>query len=307
MNILLNQAAMMAILIAICWVGPLTAVVFLRLRKRRARAARRSPLKENLLREPGHTLRARLEELRSDVHGSIYEATAVPLILAVTAFGQAQVVSAATLKMAVPVYVAMGISALGYLGVKLWKDGATLDDLRTGYDAEVAVGQELNRLMLQGAAVFHDVPGDNFNIDHVVVCTADVFAVETKGRTKRNGKGGTAEATVEYDGVSLKFPTYTTREPIEQSSRQAAWLSRWLTSAVGSPVRAQAVVALPGWFVRRTGRGGVWVYSGKELVGLPRAYGAQQLASRDVQRVAHQLEQRCRTVAPMLVDVEKVI
>jgi hypothetical protein len=42
------------------------------------------------------------------------------------------------------------------------------DNLRAGYDAELAVGQELDKLMREGAWVFHDVPGENFNIDHVV-------------------------------------------------------------------------------------------------------------------------------------------
>lgn len=307
MDTLLNQAALMAALVVICWIGPLSALVFLRLRKRRARATRRTPISGQLLREPGHTLRVQLEELRSDVHGSIYEATAVPLILAVTAFGQALYMDAALMARVTPIYVAMGVSAIGYLGVKLWKDGSRLDDLRAGLDAEVAVGQELNRLMLQGAVVFHDVPGENFNIDHVVVCTTGVFAVETKGFTKRNGKGGSAEATVEYDGKTLKFPSWTRQEPIEQARRQANWLSKWLTSAVGCSVRAQPVLALPGWFVKRTGRGDVWVYSGKELAGLPKARGGQSLSQQDVQRIAHQLEQRCRTVAPMLAEVEKAV
>jgi len=43
------------------------------------------------------------------------------------------------------------------------------------------------------------------------------------------------------------------------------------------------------------------VLNGKELAGLLKACGAQCL-SPDVQRVAHQLEQRCRTVAPMLSE-----
>jgi hypothetical protein len=44
--------------------------------------------------------------------------------------------------------------------------GEELDNLRTGYDAELAVGQELDRLMRQGTIVFHDFPADGFNLDH---------------------------------------------------------------------------------------------------------------------------------------------
>jgi hypothetical protein len=42
--------------------------------------------------------------------------------------------------------------------------------------------------------------------------------------------------TVVANGESLKRPTWTTKEPLGPAERQAAWLARWLSSAVGSPV-----------------------------------------------------------------------
>lgn len=282
--------------------GPVSAIGILRLRKRRARADRRTPLNGQLLREPGHTLREQVEEARNDMQWGMFEASAIPLAVVALALGQSYVVSTASLLVAAPLYALIAIGMVVYTIHKMWKCGKRLDRLRAGLDGEVAVGQELNRLMLQGAIVFHDVPGEKFNIDHVVVCKAGVFAIETKGYTKRNGAGGAAEATVEYDGNVLRFPAWSRREPLEQSRRQAAWLSKWLSSAVGGPVRAQPVVALPGWFVKRTGRGDVWVYSGKELAGLPKARGAQGLGEQDMQRVAHQLEQRCRAVMPQMAN-----
>lgn len=87
-----------------------------------------------------------------------------------------------------------------------------------------------------------------------------------------------------------------------QAERQAAWLSKWLSSAVGSPVPVIPVLALPGWFVRRTGSGGVRVYSGKELLGLLSCRGGLRISSKDVQQIAHQIEQRCRTVAPRYAE-----
>ena len=53
--------------------------------------------------------------------------------------------------------------------------------------------------MRRGAYVFHDVPADNFNIDHVVVSGQGIFAVETKGFTKPKRGGGNADATVVFD------------------------------------------------------------------------------------------------------------
>jgi hypothetical protein len=181
---------------------------------------------------------------------------------------------------------------------RLVKPGGKLDNLRNGYDAEVAVGQELDQLMREGAAVFHDFPADGFNIDPIVIAPGGVFAVETKGYTKRNDTRGKPGATVVFDGNSLSFPHWSTREPVEQAERQAKWLARWVTSAIGEPVNVVAVLALPGWFVDRKGRGPVRVFSGRELGKLLKSAGAAPLKPETVQRVAHQIEQKCRDVAP---------
>jgi hypothetical protein len=40
------------------------------------------------------------------------------------------------------------------------------------------------------------------------------------------------------------------------------------------------------------------VFSGRELAGLLKARGSQSLSSDQMQRVVHQVEQRCRNVKP---------
>jgi len=204
-----------------------------------------------------------------------------------------------------PLFAALAIAFIACVTRKLWKTAERLDHLKAGFDAELAVGQELDQLMRQGAATFHDIPADNFNIDHVVISGEGVFAVETKGFTKPKQGRGRADATVVFDGKVLKFPTWSTKEPLEQAERQAAWLAKWLTSAVGFTVHVLPVVALPGWFVERAGRGDVRVFSGKELAGLLKSRGTQPLSAQDVQRIAHQVEQRCRTVAPRYDESDK--
>ncbi len=184
---------------------------------------------------------------------------------------------------------------------RLLRKSAEMDNLRAGYDAELAVGQELDQLMCQGARVFHDLPGEQFNIDHVVISPRGVFAVETKGYTKQigsDGRAGKTNATVIFDGSALRFPGWTTPEPLQQAERQAKWLSKWLSSATGDTHTALPVLALPGWFVDRQGRGGVRVYSGRELPTLLQALGTKSLTPDQLERAVHQVDQRCRTVAP---------
>src|SRR5580765_3182831 len=152
--------------------------------------------------------------------------------------------------------------------------------------------------MRKGAVVYHDFPAEGFNIDHIVISLQGVFAVETKGYTKPGDLPAKEGAKVTFDGKVLKFPTWTTREPIEQAERQAQWLSKWASSATGEQVLAWPVVALPGWFVERTGRSIVRVYSGRALGSLLNSGSGQSLSPQAMQRIAHQVEQRCRTVVP---------
>ena len=298
MRELVAQVAIVVGVLASCFVGPVLALYFLAYRKRQARTRRRSPIGIDLLRGPGHSLREQLDETSDDVLFDVMLLIVMPLLLLATFLAQGHVNGLPSMMHLAPVYA---LGALGFVAFsirKLMKAGARLDNLKAGFDAELAVGQELDQLMRQGAATFHDLPADSFNIDHVVISLDGVFAVETKGFTKPKQERGKAAATVSFDGNVLRFPTWTTKEPLEQADRQASWLAKWLTSAIGTPVHVLPVVALPGWFVERTGRGTVRVFSGKELSGLLKSRGATRLSPQDVHRIVHQIEQRCRTVSP---------
>ena len=298
MDVFAAQISVVFGVLAVCFSGPALALYFMLRRKRQARTRRRSPIGKDLLRGPGHSLREQLEVAGIDLSFDLALLMVVPLLTLSVFLAQAHVLGLPRVMHLSPIYAAFALAFIGWAVRKLWKTGIQLDNLRAGYDAELAVGQELDQLMRRGAFVFHDVPADNFNIDHVVVSSQGIFAVETKGFTKPNRGGGKADATVVFDGQVLKFPAWATKEPLEQAERQAAWLGKWLSSAIGASVTALPVLALPGWFVDRTGRGAIRVFNGKELAGLLEARGAQSLSAQQMQQVAHQMEQRCRTVAP---------
>lgn len=298
MGELAQQTALVVGLLGAIFVGPVLAVTFLVMRKRRARARRRSAVGIDLLRGPGHTLREQLDEANVDVLSDVFLLMLIPLMAVAIFLAQSQLRGQKGMLVIGLIYATLALGFVAFMVRKLWKAGERLDKLKAGYDAELAVGQELDQLMRKGAFVFHDLPAGNFNIDHVVVAAEGVFAVETKGFTKPKRGQGRADATVTFDGTMLKFPTWTTKDPLEQAERQADWLAKWLASATGSPVHALPVLALPGWFVDLKGRGGVSVYNGRQLAGLLQSRGARPLPKQDVQRIAHQVEQRCRTVAP---------
>jgi nuclease-like protein len=168
-----------------------------------------------------------------------------------------------------------------------------------GLGSTVKWQPERNSISSCCCRVFHDVRAEGFNIDHVVIGAAGVFAVETKARPKRPHGTGSQGATVTYDGSVLHFPGWQEREPLEHAKSRAEWLRRWLTSAVGEPVDVKPVLALPGWFVDRKASGDVIVINPKNATFLATRRGGHELAAQIIQRLAHQLEQRCRDMAPL--------
>lgn len=293
------QAGAVALVLAIAFIGPSIAIIFLLRRKRRRRALRRSPLTKNLLRSPGQSVREQLDEATSDLGFDVMGLALFPIMVAALLLAQQQAVGmrASMLDWVVPSCGVAIAVFIAYQVRKLVRAGHRIDDLRAGFDAELAVGQELDQLMRLGARVFHDFPAENFNIDHVVICPSGLFAVETKGFTKPKDIGGRAAATVTFDGRTLKFPSWTTAEPLDQAARQANWLAKWTSSAVGERISVTPVLVFPGWWVERKGRGETRVISGAEVESLL-SRTASGLPPQLMQRIAHQIEQRCRTVEP---------
>ena len=287
------------------FVGPAFAVVFLTRRKRRARALRRAPVARELLRGAGESLRQQLDEASEEVLWDLMLLQVIPLVLLATFLAQNLLRGMTGILPLAGIYAVGAAGFIAYGVRKLLRASVRLDNLRAGFDAELAAGQELDQLMRQGAHVFHDFPAEAFNIDHIVVSTMGVFAIETKGFTKVQQGNPRRNATVQYDGTSLRFPSWTTREPLEQAERQASWLARWLTSAIGDSVQVAPIVALPGWFVDDLTTGRKKVFSGRQLGGLLSASPGTPLSAQDVQRIAHQVEQRCRTVAPRYASANK--
>ena len=195
-----------------------------------------------------------------------------------------------------------------YIFFKLIRALPSLRQLRLGLDGELATGQELDQLMLEGYRVFHDVPGESasFNIDHVVVGRNGVFAIETKARSKPLNDDGKAEREVEYKDGVLIFPHYRNAKPLAQAEYQAKWMHKWLSAAVGKPVPVMPLVALPGWYVKRSEQNRVPVFNSLKCAAYFRHIGSAELSPDLQQQIVHQLDQRCRDIAPRVYPKKKI-
>lgn len=167
-------------------------------------------------------------------------------------------------------------------------------DYRLGFTGERLVGQELNKLMLEGCQVFHDFPlAKNWNLDHIVVAPSGVFAIETKMRRKGPRTGRQKAHEVIFDGKALQFPRYEDTASLEQARKQAARLAELLNGELAGAA-VKPVVTLPGWYVMSQGAGDVLVLNPKMLDSAILGGAAAALSAEQIAKIARRLEQEFR-------------
>lgn len=276
--------------------GPFVAGGLLVWRRKRARSRKRSPLSADMLRPPGYSLRLQIDALRDKADEDLLVLVAIPLLIYSVHLTQSHFFSVPESTFRALFGIIFGAVCTGWMSVRLLRRARRLDHMRIAIDAEMFVGQELDQLMRHGAVVFHDVPAEKFNIDHLMIARSGVFAVETKGRAKPIRGQGTKDASVVFDGSALHFPSWSEVKPIAQATRQAKWAAEWLTRAVGAQVDVKPVLAVPGWWIDRKSNS-LLVYNGKKPEFLL-SIRSPVLSDEMVKRISHQVEQRCRTVKP---------
>lgn len=254
----------------------------------------RPSFKKDLLRIPGGSRLRRLDNLNEQINLYQVYVISLPLIIYSALISYSYFQAAQPSLTVIWISSTICIAFIAYLVFNLVKLLSQRKRTRLGYEGELAVGQELNQLMLHGYRVYHDFPADTFNIDHIIVGSKGVFAVETRTRSKGTARKGSQEATVAYDGRMLTFADTTDFETIEQAEQQADWLSNWLTTGTGEPVAVRAIVTLPGWVVKRTSADGIPVVNPGQFTSLFEHIKPRPLSETMLNGIKDQLEQKCR-------------
>jgi hypothetical protein len=275
----------------------LTAVLYL-LRFYAKRKRSRTPLSRDRLPSPGQSLLVELDVINKELRGYYVFAVLSPATILAVHLLQSYFGGTEQNGIRLIVSVAGGISFCLfsiYKIIKLLKEKRTI---RIGYEGKLAVGRELDQLAHDRFHVYHGFPAETFNIDHIVVTQNGVFAIETKTYSKPAPIDRVEDATVEYDGRMLYFPKAVDYKTIDQAQQQAAWLSDWLGNAIGEPIAARAIVALPGWFVKRTSAEGIPVVNPNQFSSLFKYIKPRPLSDSMIMRINHQLDQKCGSVEP---------
>lgn len=267
-------------------------------RRLQSQKTRQNPLTRSLLRSPGHSLRKKIDDLDIEVNSILTAWMMLPAIMCIyhlsDSYFRGNPESAFRIILELLVVVAFSL----LIGRTLLRKLDELRQFKLGLEGELATGQELDQLMLDGCRVFHDIPFPYGNIDHVVVSRSGVFTVNTKMRGKPKEGEGKAEIVVDHENDEIRFPDFKWRIPNKQLETESRWLSQHLSAAMGETIEAEPILALPGWFIsQRIGRGMVFVINPVK----PKRFFVQSrqvFSDTRVSQLAHHLEQLCRDVQP---------
>ena len=259
-----------------------------------------NPLTKSLRRPPGAQLGRELGAEQFELGFSLIEMLLpgiVPLFVYMQNIANpANARGSTTLMIAIVIWVLW----VAYAGMKLARRIKRIRTLRLGYECELAVGQELDLLMLSGFRVFHDIPAENFNIDHIVIGAPGVFAVETKGRSKviSSDRDAKKQFRVSYQKGVLQFPNGSDKDAVAQAERQATWVRQWLSQSTGQPVAVKPVIVLPGWFVEIKDSPSVPVIASGYIQGYFLGQKGVALTPKEITQICYQIDQKVRDLPP---------
>lgn len=211
--------------------------------KKQKPATTRSPLKKKPLRNPGESIQQEMETLLENEVLPHVMGAAIAIIFAVYEWVR-------WITNTPPQPIPITVFALIFAAFTTYKVVTVRQryrNLRLGLEGEKAVGQYLERLRVQGCYIFHDIIGDKFNIDHVVVSPKGIFVIETKTYSKPIR----GEAIATFDGEEVLVNGFKPdRNPATQVRALSNWLREMLYESTSKKYPVRGVVLLPGWFVK---------------------------------------------------------
>ena len=220
---------------------------------------KRSPLKDKPLRQPGQSIQEQIDK--------IFEDKVIPYILFpafMFIFAVIEWVRFIYPSKPQPIIATIIVLiSIAYCAPKIIRVRREIVNLRLGSDGEKIVAQTLDDLRQDGCVILHDIIGDEFNVDHIVVSTKGIFVIETKTYSKpdKNSKVHfDGESKLEIDGIGDKSSV------IDQVMANSKWIQEILKKSTGRIFNTRPVVLFPGWWTDSDSHKKVWVLEPKGLV-----------------------------------------
>jgi hypothetical protein len=221
----------------------------------------RSPLKQKPLRNPGQSVDEEIDRLVND---KFLGFLLFPMMFWIFAWME-WIQKLLKVPRMPAIYAAAATLFTIVAAYQFWRLRRRVRNLKLGRDGEREVAEVLETLKEEGAQVIHDVPGNNFNIDHIVVSTRGIYAIETKTWRKRKN-----QSRIEFDGERVTISGKPSEfDPTDQCRAQAAWVRDLLKLSTTKHFPVRGVVVFPTWWVEQlpgAANSDLWVLNPKALV-----------------------------------------
>ena len=187
---------------------------------------------------------------------------------------------------------------LGAVGVILWGLAFLIYNGARGrrreaqwHDAAMAiVAQAVTPLAERGHVVFKDFRAESIAIDYVIVGPKGVFALQRLIQPTGGHPGLDSEPVVTYNGRALFYPHGREHLVLDHAEEQAERFSEWLSQGLETPISARAILALPGWRVKRISADGISVINPTQLEALFQYIKPRPLSAGETQIIITRIQ-----------------
>jgi hypothetical protein len=165
---------------------------------------------------PGQSLDGEIQRVRND---ALYDYPFVPLVLGmIFAFALLQWRAKTPPATVASISGSALVFSLFYALPTCRKARERVKRLRQGQAGERAKAEYLDTLREDGTRTPHDLVGDGFNLDHVLVSRHGIFTIETKTISKQT----TSDQQITFDGEQILIEEDTSRRVIRSFKQSQA-------------------------------------------------------------------------------------
>jgi hypothetical protein len=243
------------------------------------------------LRSPGESTLRRIARTNGEIGAFAVALFAIPLALYAALLSYVHFLFLDLSWMDTAYFGAISAGFILYGANKIKRLNARKQRLITTYEGQIAVAQEVNRLMSDGYQVYHDFPTNRFHIDHIIVGPNGVFTVTTKVFPLLNSRNN----SLTLDDQRLIVGKKRDGQTIPYAAFQASWLAKWILTATGEALSVQSILTVPGWRLKTLHKTSILVVEPEAIKDAINGIRWHQISGKTIRLVCEQLEAKCRT------------
>ena len=244
------------------------------------------------LRSPGESTLRRIDRTNGEIGAFAVALFAIPLVLYAALLSYVHFLFLDLSWMDTAYLGAISAGFIFYGATKIKRLNARKQRLYATYEGQIAVAQEVNRLMSDGYQVYHDFPTNRFHIDHIIVGPNGVFTVKTKVLPSHGHRN---DRSLKIDDQRLIVGNKQDHRTIPFADFQSSWLEKWILTSTGEALSVQPILTLPGWQLKTLNKTSILVVKPEAIKDAINGIRWHQISSKTIRLVCEQLEAKCRT------------